>query len=89
MEQHNKFEVGDRVRIIDASSIEPYELNKIGIIVEINKSNPDWITCVVDMGRLRRPDYPSDRETRWWLRDTKIELISKPNEQLLFNFMNE
>ena len=44
------FKVGDRVRIIDCSSIEPYELNAIGVIVGIINDNPDWITCVVDMG---------------------------------------
>lgn len=81
-----KFKVGDKVRIIDCRSIEPYELNKIGTIVEINDDNPGWITFVVDMGRPRRS--PDDGETRWWLRDKKIELASRPNEQLLFDFMS-
>ena len=81
------FKVGDRVRIIDASAIEPCELNAEGVIVDINDDNPDWITCVVGMGRPRRP-LELD-ETRWWLRDKKIELANKPNEQLLFEFMKE
>ena len=82
---NKKFKVGDRVRIINCCSIEPYELNKIGTIVGINDDNPDWIICVVDMGRPRRNEEPN--ETCWWLKDTKIELASKPNEQLLFSFM--
>lgn len=81
------FKVGDRVRIINCSSIEPYELNKIGTIVRINDDNPDWITCIVDMGRPRR-SYELD-ETCWWLRDSKIELVHNPNEQLVFDFMLE
>ena len=81
------FKIGDKVRIIDCSSIEPYELNKIGTIVNINNDNLGWITCVVDMGRPRREDEPD--ETRWWLRDKKIELVNKPNEQLVFAFMDE
>jgi len=82
---YKKFKVGDRVRIINCSSIEPYELNAIGVIVGINNENPDWITCIVDMGRPRRPG--EQNETRWWLRDDKIELVGKPNAQLLFDFM--
>ena len=85
MMSNKKFKVGDRVRIINCSSIEPYELNKIGVIVDINDNNPDWITCVVDMGRPRRPNELD--KTCWWLKDSKIELASKPNEQLLFDFM--
>ena len=87
MMNNKKFKVGDRVRIIDCSSIEPYELNKIGTIVDINDDNPNWITCIVDMGRPRRQREP--KNTCWYLRDNKIELVSKPNEQLLFDFMRE
>lgn len=79
------FKVGDKVRIIDCCSIEPYELNKIGTIVKINDDNPGWITCVVDMGRPRRS--PDDGSTCWYLSDRRIELVSKPNEQLVFDFM--
>jgi len=78
------FKIGDRVRIINCSSIEPYELNKMGVIVSINGDDPEWVTCVVDMGRPRRPH---EDESRWWLRDSKIELVNKPNTQLLFEFM--
>lgn len=81
------FKIGNRVKIINASSIESYELNEIGTIVSINDDDPDWITCVVDMGRPRRECEPD--LTCWYLRDNAIELVSKPNEQLLFNFMNE
>ena len=83
------FKIGDRVRIIDCRGIEAYELNKTGTIVDIDDYNVDWITCVVDMGRRRRPNDPEDRDTCWWLRDTRIELASQPGEQLLFEFMYE
>ena len=78
---NKKFKVGDRVRIINASMIEPYELNKIGTIVGISGSSH-----IVDMGRPRRP---GDDETCWWLQGSMIESINQPNEQLLFNFMYE
>ena len=78
------FKVGDRVRIINCSMIEPYELNKIGIIIEV-RNNECWITYVVDMGRPRREREPGC--TCWYLRENAIELASKPNEQLLFSFM--
>ncbi len=83
------FKIGDRVRIINTSSIEPYELNKIGIIVETQDYNSDYCTYIVDMGRPRRPGSEEDTETCWWLNGKYIELASKPNEQLLFNFMKE
>lgn len=79
---NRKFKVGDKVRIINASSIEPYELNEVGIISGRTRS-----TYVVDMGRLRRPGCSEDSETCWWLQEKHIELASKPNEQLLFSFM--
>jgi len=82
------FKVGDRVRIIDCRSIEPYELNKIGIIVRTDAWN-EQITYVVDMGRPRRPNNSGDNETCWWLRESMIELVNKPNEQLIFDFMDE
>ena len=78
---NRKLKVGDRVRIINCSAIESYELNKIGTIVGIPGSSH-----IVDMGRPRRP---GDDETCWWLQEGMIELISKPNTQLLFEFMNE
>ena len=86
-----KFKIGDRVRIIDARSIEPCELNKIGIIVKIQYYASEWTTYVVDMGRPRRPgsDWDSVTETCWYLQAEYIELVSKPNEQLLFSFMEE
>jgi len=84
------FKTGDRVRIINCSSIEPYELNKIGVIVDIDAYDGDeYVSYVVDMGRPRRPGSMEDTETRWWLQGDMIELIGKPNEQLLFDFMNE
>lgn len=81
---NEKLKVGDNVKIIDCSSIEPYELNKVGIIVEI-RDYDDYKhnIYVVDMGRPRRPD---DNETCWYLYKKHIELVSKPNEQLLFEF---
>jgi len=84
---NKKFKVGDRVKIIDCSSIESYELNKVGIIVEVEEFSDGWFSYVVDMGRPRRPNEISDNETRWWLREGMIELVNKPNVQLLFNFM--
>ena len=86
---NEKFKVGDTVRIIKASSIEPYELNKIGTIVKIVDVYDDGsqFTHIVDMGRPRRSSEPE--ETCWWLRGEMIELAPKPKEQLLFNFMNE
>jgi len=77
-----KFKIGDRVRIIDCSAIEPYELNKTGTIVGISGSSH-----IVDMGRPRRLEYSEDNETCWWLQRSMIELVSKPNTQLLFSFM--
>jgi len=79
---NKKFKIGDRVRIIDCSSIEPYELNKIGTIVDISSYG-----YVIDMGRPRRPNEPD--ETRWYLHEKTVELVNKLNTQLLFNFMNE
>lgn len=75
-----EFKIGDRVKIINASSIEPYELNKVGII-----SNKVGSSYVVDMGRPRREREPE--ETCWWLQEGMIELADQPNTQLLFNFM--
>lgn len=87
-----KFKIGDRVKIIDASSIESCELNKIGIIKEIRFHDDDWdwdceedITYIVDMGRPRREREPEN--TCWYLRERHIELAVQPNEQLLFKFM--
>lgn len=84
---NTKFKVGDKVRIIDCSIIEPYEINKIGTIVKINDIYDDnsYIDYVVDMGRPRRAREPD--ETCWWLRERHIELVSKQKGQLLFNFM--
>lgn len=79
-----KFKIGDKVKIINCSSIEPYELNKTGIIVRIDSYDDNYI---VDMGRPRREREPEI--TCWWLNEKYIELVSKPNEQLLFVFMNE
>lgn len=83
---NRKFKVGDRVRIINTSMIEDYELNKIGTLVKvpINDYNS---TYVVDMGRPRRPSVNGDNETCWWLQASMIELANKPNTQLLFEFM--
>ena len=81
---NRKFKVGDRVKIIDASMIESYELNKIGTIVGIPGSSH-----IVDMDRPRRPNVDEDNETCWWLQESMIELVSKPNEQLVFDFMQE
>ena len=80
-----KFKIGDRVKIINACCIEPYELNKIGIIADIQKYNPEWSTYVVDMGRPRRKEEQT--LTCWYLQEKYIELASKPNEQLMFDFM--
>ena len=77
-----KLKVGDSVRIIDCSAIESYELNKIGIIVGIPGSSH-----IVDMGRPRRQNVDADNETCWWLQESMIELVNKPNTQLLFDFM--
>lgn len=77
-----KLKVGDKVRIIKVFSIEPCELNKMGVI-----SGRVGNTYIVDMGRPRREREPE--ETCWWLQESMIELVSKPNEQLLFNFMYE
>ena len=82
-----KFKVGDKVKIINASAIESYELNKIGTIVGTRGYDAGGIIYTVDMGRPRRRNCPSDNETCWYLRETHIELINKPNEQLLFDFM--
>ena len=82
---NKKFKVGNRVRIINASMIEPYELNEVGVIVKVGSDN--YGTYVVDMGRPRRKCEPS--LTCWYLREKAIELVSKPNEQLLFDFMRE
>ena len=84
---NEKFKVGDTVRIIKASSIEPYELNKVGTIVSIEAYDNEWTNYVVDMGRPRRLREPE--ETCWWLQDNMIELAPRKNQQLLFNFMNE
>ena len=80
---NTKFKVGDRVKIINALMIEPYELNKIGVIVKVRRAN--YGTYVVDMGRPRRKCEPV--LTCWYLGENAIELASKPNEQLLFSFM--
>jgi hypothetical protein len=84
------FKIGDRVKIINASSIELCELNKVGVVVKIeNCDGGSWITYIVDMGRPRRPGHEEDTETCWWLNEGHIELACKPNEQLLFPFMKE
>ena len=83
------FEIGDKVRIINCSSIEPYELNAIGVVVHIEDWDTGDFTYIVDMGRPRRPGNEEDTETCWWLRGRMIELIGKPNQQLLFEFMKE
>lgn len=85
---NKKFKTGDRVKIIDASSIELYELNKIGVIVGINDWGNGLVNHVVDMGRPRR-EQESEKDTCWWLRAKHIELVNQPNEQLLFDFMYE
>ena len=81
------FKIGDKVRIIDCSSIEPYELNEIGVIVRTVDYDTGRLTYVVDMGRPRRPDAQWDDQACWWLQEKDIELVSKPNTQLLFDFM--
>jgi len=90
---NEKFKIGDNVRIIDCSAIEAYELNKIGTIVDIRNNEWDNFTSyVVDMGRPRRPgnnEIDEDTETCWYLQKHHIELARKPNEQLLFDFMNK
>jgi len=78
---NKKFKIGDNVRIIKCSTIESYELNKIGTIVDICGRT----TYIVNMGRPRRKKEPN--EFCWWLQGNMIELASKPNEQLLFEFM--
>lgn len=85
-----KFKVGDKVRIIDCRLIEPYELNKIGTIVKLNDYCGDGsnIGYVVDMGRPRRPNDECDNDTCWWVHKEHIELASRPNQQLEFEFMN-
>ena len=84
---NRKLKVGDKVKIINASAIEPCELNKVGIIVEVRYDDYYRSTCVVDMGRPRREREPEN--TCWYLPEKYIELMSKPNQQLLFEFMNE
>jgi len=74
--------VGDRVKIIDTSWIEDYELGEIGIIVKIRgATNPE---IEVNMGRLRRPKV-SDGQNKccWFLRKEHLELV-KLNKQLHF-----
>lgn len=83
-----KFKIGDKVRIINTSMIEPSELNKIGVIIKIE--NDEWnnyATYTVDMGRPRRYEEPDD--TCWYLNENMIKLVNKPNKQLLFSFMNK
>ena len=76
------FKIGDKVRIINCSMIESYELNKIGTVIEIvNRS------YVVDMGRPRRS--PDDGATCWWLNGNAIELANELYEQLVFSFMED
>lgn len=82
-----KFKIGDKVKIINASSVEFCELNKVGTVVNMEDYDTGSLTYVVDMGRPRRETEP--KETCWWLNEKYIELVSKPNEQLLFVFMNE
>lgn len=86
---NKKFKVGDRVRIINCCTIESYELNKVGIIVDIAVYDDDrtYYSYVVDMGRKRRPESDCDNETCWWLNEKCIELVLQKNEQLLFEFM--
>jgi hypothetical protein len=79
---NKKFKVGDRVRIIDCSCVEPYELNKVGLISRIVENS-----YIVDMGRPRRKNEPN--LFCWWLGESDIELVFQPNTQLVFNFMYE
>lgn len=72
-----KYKVGDKVKIIDASQIEPYELGQVGTVKRIEYN------IVVDMGRLRRPHINADRETCWWLRPECIEKVNIVGQQLL------
>ena len=89
MANKQKYPIGTKVRIINCSMIEPYELNEIGTIVDTKDCNSERFTYIVDMGRPRRPDDNEDSETCWWLPESAIELVNKPNEQLLFSFMYE
>jgi len=84
---NKKFKIGDRVKIINCCSIEPYELNKIGTIVQTQDYDTNSLTYVVDMGRPRREREP--KESCWWLGGEDIELVSELNQQLLFEFMKE
>ena len=82
---NKKFKVGDKVRIIDCSAIEFYELNKIGIITSVRGRDERYISYAVDMGRPRRLNEPD--KTCWYLSSRYIELVIKKNQQLLFSFM--
>lgn len=83
---NKKFKIGDKVRIIKCDNgVEPYELNKIGIIVNPNiKGGLMGDDYIMDMGRPRRVDEP---ETCWWVKEHMIELATKRGRQLLFDFM--
>ena len=85
MMSNRKLKVGDRVKIINAFMTEPYELNKIGVIVNTQGYDAGSLTYVVDMGRPRRKCEPT--LTCWYLQERNIELVNKPNTQLLFDFM--
>jgi len=81
-----KFKIGDKVKIIDCSSgVASCELNKIGTIMSMTTSRTGCNTYVVDMGRPRRLNELD--KTCWWVREDRIELSIKPNEQLSFSFM--
>ena len=81
---NRKFKIGDTVRIIDTSTIPDCELNKVGIIVNIERYSK-LTTYTVDIGMPRRPNEPN--ETCWWLSGNCIELFPAKYEQLLFEFM--
>lgn len=79
--------VGDKVKIIDTSFIEPCELGKIGTIIEVDVYDCSYKpTMRVDMGRVRRKWRPEDKSTCWWLLEKHLELVSRIGMQLHFEF---
>jgi len=81
-----KLKVGDKVKIINTSMIEDYELGKVGTIIEIRTYEFDSVTYTVDIGRPRRPNCLGDNETCWYVHNSHIELVNETG-QLLFPFM--